>query len=329
MRVLLVKPRPTAVQFGLAPFFQTEPLGLEYVASALLAAGHQVRIVDLRFERRPLARILRGFTPRVVGIACLHILDAPATMQLARAVKEHDASVTVAVGGHAAGSYPQALEGCRWVDAICAGEGEHTMAALCAAVEAGQPLTGAPSLLLPGARGAFQPTGQASPWLDLTQVRIPNRQLIRPYQRNYCCLNYMPVWTIETARGCPHRCKFCSVWQFYSGSCRCHSPGNVRADFEATGSHVFVIDDLFWADRERSRELASALLASPVRKRWILVQSRVDLVAQNAGMLRQWRPLARNFDIFLGFESPTSEGLRSLQKGADIARTVEAVRVAR
>jgi len=36
MRVLLVKPRPTAVQFGLAPFFQTEPLGLEYVASALI-----------------------------------------------------------------------------------------------------------------------------------------------------------------------------------------------------------------------------------------------------------------------------------------------------
>jgi len=208
-------------------------------------------------------------------------------------------------------------------------EGENTMAALCAAVERGQPLAGVPSLLLPDGRGAFQPTGEMAPWLDLAEVRIPNRELIQPYQRHYCCLNYMPVWTIETARGCPHRCKFCSVWQFYSGSCRFHSPGNVRADFEAAGSHVFIIDDLFWADRERSRELASALLASPVRKRWMLVQSRMDLVGQNAELLRQWRPLARNFDIFLGFESPTSEGLRSLQKGADIARTVEAVRVAR
>jgi hypothetical protein len=50
MRVLLIKPRPTAVQFGLAPFFQTEPLGLEYVASALLDAGHQVRIVGEAWE---------------------------------------------------------------------------------------------------------------------------------------------------------------------------------------------------------------------------------------------------------------------------------------
>src|ERR1035438_2671087 len=362
MRVLLIKPRPTAVQFGLAPFFQTEPLGLEYVASALLAAGHQVRIVDLRFERRPIARILRDYTPRVVGIACLHILDVPATLQLANAIKQHDANVTVAVGGHAVGSYPQALEGCRWIDAICAAEGENAMPALCAAVELGKPLSDVPSLLLPDGSGAFQPTAEVAPWLDLATVRIPNRRLIQPYQKNYCCLNYMPVWTIEpplapvplpnpppiqpsqknycclnylpvwtieTARGCPHRCKFCSVWQFYSGSCRCHSPANVRADFEAAGWPVFIIDDLFWGDRDRSRELASALLASPVRKRWILVQSRVDLVSMNADLLRQWRPLARNFDIFFGFESPTREGLRSLHKGADIGRTIEAVRVAR
>ena len=31
MRVLLVKPRSSAVHFGLAPFFRTEPLGLEYI----------------------------------------------------------------------------------------------------------------------------------------------------------------------------------------------------------------------------------------------------------------------------------------------------------
>src|ERR1017187_7874458 len=116
MRVLLIKPRPTAVQFGLAPFFQTEPLGLEYVASALIAASHQVRIVDLRFERRPIVRILRDYTPRVVGPASLHFLDVRATPHLAGATKQHAATGTVWMGGHAVGSYPQALEGCRWID---------------------------------------------------------------------------------------------------------------------------------------------------------------------------------------------------------------------
>src|ERR1035441_10344356 len=89
------------------------------------------------------------------------------------------------------------------------------MAALCAAVELGKPFSDVPSLLLPDGHGGFQPTAEGAPWLDLAEVRIPNRELIQPYQKNYCCLNYMPVWTMETARGCPHRCKFCSVWQFY------------------------------------------------------------------------------------------------------------------
>ncbi len=103
----------------------------------------------------------------------------------------------------------------------------------------------------------------------------------------------------------------------------------MRQDFTAIGRNLFIIDDLFWADSARSEELARELLASPARKNWILVQSRADLVSRNADLLRLWRPLAKNFDIFFGFESPTRQGLNSLHKGSDISKTLEAVRVAR
>ncbi len=103
----------------------------------------------------------------------------------------------------------------------------------------------------------------------------------------------------------------------------------MRADFERTGKNVFVIDDYFWGDRARSEELARELLASGERKNWMLAQSRVDLVAESGELLRLWRPLARNFDIFFGFESPTRKGLDSLNKGTDISKTLDAVRVAR
>jgi radical SAM superfamily enzyme YgiQ (UPF0313 family) len=75
--------------------------------------------------------------------------------------------------------------------------------------------------------------------------------------------------------------------------------------------------------------LAHALLASPERKRWILVQSRPDLVSESADLLELWRPLARNFDIFFGFESPTGPGLDSLHKESDISKTVGAIKLAR
>ena len=329
MRVLLVKPRHLAAHFGLAPFFSTEPLGLEYISAALCAHGHQVRIVDMCFERRSMARIVRRFRPELVGISCLHILDVAATLRHVEDIKRTDASVFVAVGGHSVASFPEALEGAHRIDAICMGEGESGMVALCDALQNRRPLDELPSLLLPTDDGRFVSTGEAREWLEMNHVHPPDRAAVEAYRKHYVCLNYMPVWTMETTRGCRHRCKFCSVWQFYKGSCRYHSAQNVSADFQRTGKNVFVIDDLFWANPERSEELVRELLASGERKNWILAQSRVDLVARSADLLRLWRPLAKNFDIFFGFESPTRKGLDSLHKGSDVAKTLEAVRVAR
>lgn len=329
LRVLLVKPRNTTAHFGLAPFFRTEPLGLEYIASALTAQGHEGRIVDMCFERRSMAHFIRSFRPQLVGISCLHILDVAGTLGHAAEIKAADASVFVAVGGHSIACYPLAVEGAKNIDAICADEGEGIMPALCRALASGQALDEVPSLLLPGGDGRFIPTGAVHSLLEMETVLPPDRAAVRRYRKHYVCLNYMPLWTLETTRGCRHRCKFCAVWQFYDGTCRYHAVQHVRADFAATGRNLFIIDDLFWADKGRSEELARELLAHAEPKNWILVQSRADLVSRNADLLRLWRPLAKNFDIFFGFESPTRQGLNSLHKGSDISKTLEAVRVAR
>ena len=175
MDVLLVKPRPDAVQFGLAPFFQTEPLGLEYIATELQHRGHSVATVDMRFERRHFREVLRRRRPAVVGIACLHILDAPATLRLAREIKAFDPSVFVAVGGHAASSYPQALTESTSLDAICIGEGERAMPVLCDALARHEPLQDVPSLLLRSGEG-FERTAAAQGFLDLAGVRLPDRR---------------------------------------------------------------------------------------------------------------------------------------------------------
>jgi radical SAM superfamily enzyme YgiQ (UPF0313 family) len=301
-----------------------------YLAAALRAAGHSVWLADMRFERRGIAEILRECRPHLVAISCLHILEAPAALRLADEIKAHNPKIFVALGGHAISAYPKAVDRNRSVDAICTGEGEALMPALCDAVANGRPLDTLPSLLLPKGDGRFQATSvQPGRWLDLAQMPLPDRSVVARYQKRYCCLNYMPVWTMETARGCSYRCSFCSVWQLYKRTYRCHAPDQVRADFEATGRNLFIVDDLFWADRERSEELGRTLLQSGQRKNWLLVQTRADLVTENADLLKLWRPLAKTFDIFFGLESHTSPGLRSLNKEADINKTVEAIRIAR
>jgi hypothetical protein len=103
----------------------------------------------------------------------------------------------------------------------------------------------------------------------------------------------------------------------------------VCRDFAESGDHVFVADDLFWYHPARSLALAKELRRRGIRKRWILVQSRVDLVARNAELLEAWRPIARDFDIFFGLEAATNEGLKGLTKDATVDQTAQGVEVAR
>jgi radical SAM superfamily enzyme YgiQ (UPF0313 family) len=110
---------------------------------------------------------------------------------------------------------------------------------------------------------------------------------------------------------------------------RVRSIDSVCRDFAATGPHVFVADDLFWYQPARSLELARELARRGIRKRWMLVQSRTDLVSRHPELLEAWRQVAQHFDIFFGFEAATDEGLDQLAKDSTVNRTAEAVGLAR
>jgi radical SAM superfamily enzyme YgiQ (UPF0313 family) len=95
------------------------------------------------------------------------------------------------------------------------------------------------------------------------------------------------------------------------------------------GGNVFIVDDLFWNHPERSRELARELKRRGVRKNWILVQSRTDLVSRHPELLAEWRPLARDFDIFFGLEAASDAALKGVTKDATANQSVEAAAIAR
>jgi radical SAM superfamily enzyme YgiQ (UPF0313 family) len=163
----------------------------------------------------------------------------------------------------------------------------------------------------------------------LDAVPMPARDLVERDRRKYHCLLFRPVWLVETARGCPFRCSFCSVWQLYGRSFRERSIGAVVDDLASVGDAVFIADDLFWNHAERSRELAHALKKRGVKKRWILVQTRTDLVGRHADLLEEWRPVAKDFDIFFGLEAASDAKLAGVTKDAPVSASLEAARIAR
>lgn len=326
MNVLLLRPHPGNERFGLGPFFRVEPLGLEYIGAALLAQGHQVTVADLRFSPDA-ATWVRRSRPRVVGISCLHALEYDRIIATAREVRTVAPDAFIVVGGHAAAAYSAPLEH-PLIDAVCLDDGEEVMPALVAARGRGESCAEVPALRLRTGDGWITtPSPSERTRLDL--IRLPARNLVEQHRNGYHCLLFKPVWLIETARGCPHRCSFCSVWQLYGRTCRERSIAAVVEDFAACGDAIFVVDDLFWHNPERSMELAAALTRRGVYKRWILVQTRADLICRSADIMAAWRPLARDFDIFLGFEAAGDAGLSGIDKDAVLTDSVDAVRVAR
>lgn len=329
MRVLLVRPICPNERFGLGPFFRVEPLGMEYVAAALLRNGHEVKLADLRFSES-LPRLLQRFRPRLVGIASQHTVDTRAAAETARAVKQYDSGIFTLLGGHAAAAYPGPVQ-TESVDAISLEDGEATVPAVVDALERGGDLASVPGLRVRNGPGCddFVQTPGSDALIGLDDVPLPARQLVAPIQKHYMVLQKTPLYAVETARGCPFRCTFCSIWRLMKRTYRVRGIDAVCRDFAATGDNIFVVDDLFWHPRKRSVELGREIVRRGLRKDWILVQSRLDTVAKGGELLEAWRPFSREIDIFFGFEAPTDQQLKRLDKNFDVSLAEQGVKVAR
>src|ERR1700683_5791851 len=98
MRVLFVHPSPLMYS---EIYLRLEPLGMERVAAATRAAGHDVRIIDLQiFKHRDLFAGLESFRPNAVGFSLNYLANVPEVIDLAKDVKRLTKDCFVFTGGH-------------------------------------------------------------------------------------------------------------------------------------------------------------------------------------------------------------------------------------
>jgi radical SAM superfamily enzyme YgiQ (UPF0313 family) len=98
MRVLLVHPSPLMYS---EIYLRLEPLGLERVAAAVRAAGHDVRLVDLQiFTHADLMREMERFRPDAVGFSVNYLANVPEVIDLARETRRRRPEALVFAGGH-------------------------------------------------------------------------------------------------------------------------------------------------------------------------------------------------------------------------------------
>src|ERR1700730_14695682 len=98
MRVLFVHPSPLMYS---EIYLRLEPLGMERVAAATRAAGHDVRILDLQiFKHRDLFAELESLKPNAVGFSLNYRANVPEVIDLAKDVKRLLKDCFVFTGGH-------------------------------------------------------------------------------------------------------------------------------------------------------------------------------------------------------------------------------------
>lgn len=306
MRVLLIQP-PQGTNLGLSRVLITEPLGLENIASPLLEDFHDVRILDLRIEKlNKLSEEIRRFSPEAVGISCSFTTDVYPTLKVAKGVKELNSKVFVFVGGHHASLLPSdLLEG--QVDAVVIGEGEITSREMINELERGGDFAKVKGVMT---RDGFTAREIIK---NLDALPFPARHITKNLRRHYHIGFDGPMASLETSRGCPYECNFCSVWVFYSRKIRGKSPEKLAEEIaNIKEKYIFLTDDIAFLHKEPAIQLALKLKEMGVKKRFTC-ETRADVVVRHKDVIQLWKEVGLEF-IFLGLEKIDDEGLKSVKK---------------
>jgi len=311
MRVALLK-SPIGGILGLEMLTFVEPLGLVCIAGGLEEAGHVCRIIDLRIDgREPGLAECQAFAPDLVGLQCNFTTERWRSLRLAQEIRRLLPGVFVVMGGHDASRDPA------WfadpaIDAVAVGDGEDILLPLVAALERGADPASVPGLVLNRPGGQVE-TGHAPARGELDTMALPARHLIARYAPHYYINFRKPLALLETARGCPFKCNFCSVWKFHESTFREKSPERVVAELQAIEApNVFITDDIFWMDVRRGEALARAIQAAGIKK-YFTVQTRTDIICKFPHLIEMWKDCGQ-LAIFLGLEAITDEGLDAVNK---------------
>src|SRR3954452_9331578 len=325
MRVSFLK-APIGGIIGLEMITFVEPLGLECVAGGLELDGHECQIIDMRIDGVEKGfEQLRAFKPDIVGLQCNFTTERFRSMRLARRVRDEVPGAMLVIGGHDASRDPKwFLKPC--VDVIVVGDGEEVMPLLVSAWQRDKNLRNVPGLLI------NEPTpidtGHAPARGNVDDLPFPARHLIKRYAGEYYINFRRPLALLETARGCPFKCNFCSVWKFHESTFREKSPARVVQELEQIAApNVFITDDIFWMNVKRGEEMARQIKAAGIRK-YFTVQTRTDIICKFPHLIEMWKDCG-HLAIFLGLEAVTDEGLKSVNKSNTMKNNARALAILR
>jgi radical SAM superfamily enzyme YgiQ (UPF0313 family) len=299
-----------------------------FLLKSLTPPGHEVLLIDGNarpMDELQIAQYVRDENIGLVGIGAM-------TRMIAKAYRIADAiratGVPVVMGGpHVTELADESLGrdgGPRHADAVALGEADETWPQIVNDAVNGQlkekyaPIDGMGKERKPSLQRY-----PVIPWdsIDLDQFNLVPKSaaaLLRKVGEGWGTFRIVPV---ESGRGCPYGCEFCTVTGFFGDSIRFRTNESVvnellllkaRAHKERGQMAVFFIDDNFAINVKRTKSLLRDIIAAKAQVHWVAQISAnllrdeelVDLIAASGG---KW--------IFIGMESIDPANLKDVNKG--------------
>lgn len=210
------------------------PIGLEYVAEAAAAAGHEVRVLDLCWEDEPEQAIARFFRGREIGLVGLSIRNTddcslatresflPDHADIVRRIRRRTGALVVAGGVGFSVMPEEVLDACG-ADAGVWADGELALAGIASRLESGGDWADMPNLVV-RRRGRWERNRPRPFSLEnlppMSRGFLDNRRYFREGGQA----------GFETKRGCPNRCVYCADPVAKGSLLRLRPPGAVASE---------------------------------------------------------------------------------------------------
>jgi radical SAM superfamily enzyme YgiQ (UPF0313 family) len=314
---------------------------LVYLAAPLVQAGLEVVILDQSMDRHWEEKLLGALNQQTicVGITALTSPMITNGIGIARMVRQR-ASCPIVWGGVHASLEPDTTIRSEHVDVVVTGEGEETFAELVQSLRAKRPLASVNGILYKEGNTVCR-TAPRAPY-DLNRLpRLPfqlaNLELYRGHPVLCSFFNFRsPLGiSLETSRGCTHRCSYCVMastesktrakWHGMAAEKMADTVEQVIKDY-GVGGFVFV-DDNFFVDVERVLKFLGEVERRNLKFEWF-ADVRMQTIVKKMDV-----PLLKRLEraglrcLGIGIESGSDRILKMIHKGEDRAIYREANRM--
>ena len=306
------------------------PIGLMYIASYLKELNVQVKIIDAKIENldnKQLKAQIKEFNPDIVGVSVLVCSSIKICNDIAKIVKILNANTTVVFGGRQPSMMPEKVLELEEVDIVVRGEGEITFRELI--------INGSPKNVKGVSykvNGTIVHNPERELMKNLNNLRLPARDLV---DKNSYTLLGMKIDTIQTSRGCPHKCVFCTTPVATNGLWRPRPVDSILKELKMISkdrkiTDIIILDDNFTASTRRIESLCTEIIECKKRGEMndfkFYAQIRVDSILKSPQMIKKMSE-AGFWSVLIGIESVNDETLKNMQKNLTFNEVLKAIRI--